>query len=122
MHSIKERARLLAIADMLGHSVWSLALPSAIVCHCMFHGASAPPRFRRHELLPGLRAAGDPPVAVPRADCAIIRRMAVPASAVIEPAALPGTTIIPAGTLDDRSWLKPRWRSIATTHSLGSSS
>src|ERR1700732_914573 len=45
MHSIKERARLLAIADMLGHSVWSLALPSAIVCHCMFHGASAPPRF-----------------------------------------------------------------------------
>src|SRR6202011_5226734 len=35
----------------------------------------------RHELLPGLRAAGDPPVAVPRADCAIIRRMAVPASA-----------------------------------------
>ena len=61
----------------------------------------------RHELLPGLRAAGDPPVAVPRADCAIIRRMAVPASAVIEPAALPGTTIIPAGTLDDTSWLKP---------------
>src|ERR1700736_5053863 len=48
--------------------------------------------------------------------------MAVPASAVIEPAALPGTTIIPAGTLDDTSWLKPRWRSIATTHSLGSSS
>jgi len=47
------------------------------------------------------------PVAVPRADCAIIRRMAVPASAVIEPAALPGTTIIPAGTLDDTSWLKP---------------
>jgi hypothetical protein len=33
--------------------------------------------------------------------------MAVPASAVIEPAALPGTTIIPAGTLDDTSWLKP---------------
>jgi hypothetical protein len=28
-----------------GHSVASLALPSAIVCHCMFHGASAPPRF-----------------------------------------------------------------------------
>jgi hypothetical protein len=26
---------------------------------------------------------------------------------VIEPAALPGTTIIPAGTLDDTSWLKP---------------
>src|ERR1700736_2729648 len=48
--------------------------------------------------------------------------MAVPASAVIEPAALPGTTIIPAGTLDDTSWLKPRWRSIATTHSLGASS
>jgi hypothetical protein len=28
-----------------GHSVASLALPAAIVCHCMFHGASAPPRF-----------------------------------------------------------------------------
>ena len=26
---------------------------------------------------------------------------------VIEPAALPGTAIIPAGTLDDTSWLKP---------------
>ena len=26
---------------------------------------------------------------------------------VIEPAALPGTTIIPAGTLEDTSWLKP---------------
>jgi hypothetical protein len=26
---------------------------------------------------------------------------------VIEPEALPGTTIIPAGTLDDTSWLKP---------------
>jgi hypothetical protein len=26
---------------------------------------------------------------------------------VIEPAALPGTSIIPAGTLDDTSWLKP---------------
>ncbi len=26
---------------------------------------------------------------------------------VIEPAALPGTTIIPAGTLNDASWLKP---------------
>jgi hypothetical protein len=26
---------------------------------------------------------------------------------VIEPAALPATTIIPAGTLDDTSWLKP---------------
>ena len=61
----------------------------------------------RHELLPGLRAAGDPAVDVAGADCAIIRRMAVPASAVIEPAALPGTTIIPAGTLDDTSWLKP---------------
>jgi len=26
---------------------------------------------------------------------------------VIEPAALPGTTIIPAGTLDNTSWVKP---------------
>ena len=82
-----------------GHSVASFALPAAIVCHCMFHGASGPAALERdyvihdiartavqiaglrHELLPGLRAAGDPPVAVPRADCAIIRRMAVPASA-----------------------------------------
>src|ERR1700719_307137 len=125
MNSIKESGPVTAISGMPGslRRVLGLAFGDRLPLHVPRRIGTAAlqrddvvddvtrPSVRvaglRHELLPGLRAAGDPPVAVPRADCAIIRRMAVPASAVIEPAALPGTTIIPAGTLDDTSWLKP---------------
>jgi hypothetical protein len=36
-----------------------------------------------------------------------------------EPAALSSITIIPAGTLDETSWLKPTMEIIATMHSHG---
>ena len=53
----------------------------------------------------------------------VSRSLQISSTVVIEPAALPDTAIIPAGTLDDTSWLKPAIRrSIATTHSPGSSS
>ena len=66
-----------------------------MVCHCMFHGSSGPAALQRddviddvagppvgvaglrHELLPGLRAAGDSTVNVAGAGCAIIRPVAV---------------------------------------------
>jgi hypothetical protein len=41
---------------------------------------------------------------------------------MIEPAALGAITIIPAGTLDETSGFNPRWKSIATMPSHGSSS
>src|ERR1700719_4520641 len=117
MNSIKESGPVTAISGMPGslRRVLGLAFGDRLPLHVPRRIGTAAlqrddvvddvtrPSVRvaglRHELLPGLRAAGDPPMAVPRADCEIIRRMAVPASAVIEPAALPGTTIIPAGTL-----------------------
>jgi len=42
--------RTLRLVAALRYSMRSLALASAVVCHCMFVGASAPP-IQRHDVI-----------------------------------------------------------------------